>query len=213
VWEHDHPGIVSPDGNDFLTGYTYAMSIDPRSGMIWASNGVRTAFLQGYGANLSDRGWYSAPTDVPGHPWYDIWPDSGDFLNGPTNDNVKSMSHCPDGTLWIGSETHGLARIGPGGGVTGFVGLPNGAGAEAVACDPSDGSVWVGLTGGGVVRLKDGQFTKLDTAGLPDFTNQPVGSIQIDRFTSPRTVYFAHAATRQGGKVSRAGGVASYDGP
>jgi hypothetical protein len=212
VWEHDHPGIPSPDGNNFLTGYTYAMSIDPRNGRIWASNGVRTAFLAGYGPDLSDRGWFAAPTDVPGHPWYDLWPDSGDFLNGPTNDNVKSISHCPDGTLWIGSESHGLARIGPGGGVSGFIDLPNGAGVEAVACDPTDGSIWIGLGAGGVMRLQNGAFTKLDTTGLPDFANQPVTSIQIDRWTSPRTVYFAYAATRQGGKVIRAGGVAAYDG-
>ncbi|MFL5300220.1 MAG: hypothetical protein ACJ79R_07755, partial [Anaeromyxobacteraceae bacterium] len=113
----------------------------------------------------------------------------------------------------IGSENHGLARIGPGGGVSGFVDLPNGSGAEAVACDPTDRSIWIGLGAGGVLRLKNGAFTKLDTTGLPDFANQPVMSIQIDRWTSPRTVYVAYAATRQGGKVIRAGGVAAYDGP
>jgi hypothetical protein len=213
VWEHDHPGILSPDGNNFLTGYTFAMSINPRNGMVWASNGVRTAFLQGYGPNLSDRNWFSAPTNVPGHPWYDLWPDSGDFLNGPTNDNVMSMSHCLDGSLWIGSINHGLARIDSGGGVTGF-GFPDGNDSvRAVACDPTDGSLWIGRGAGGVMRLKDGKFTTIDPTGLPEVAKQAVASIQIDHFTTPRTVYFAFAPSGGAGKITAAGAVAAYDGP
>jgi hypothetical protein len=219
VWEHDHPGIAGVNGA-FLTGYAFALSIDPRSGAPWGSNGVRTGFMAGYGADLSNRNnWFIAPTDVPGHPWYDLWPDVGDPLQNPSNDNVMSMSHCADGTLWIGSYGHGLARISPGAGVS-YLGipdgkLPHGNAVLAVACDWSDNSVWIGLGSGGLMRLANGAFSEADTTGLPDFTTQPVKSIQIDRWTAPRTVYFAYEASvdDKTGHVKRSGGVAAYDGP
>jgi len=216
VWEHDHPGIAGIHG-EFLTGYTSAMSIDPRNGTPWASNGVRTGFMQGYGANVKSKIWWVGPVplDPAAKPWIDLWPDVGDPM-GPTNDNVLSMSHCPDGTLWIGSYTHGLARIDPGGAIS-YLDLPSpdlGDSVKAVACDPSDGSVWIGLGFGGLIRLKNGAFIAIPTAGLPAFTNQPVKSIQIDRWSSPRVVYVAYeASVKPDGTVVRSGGLGVYDGP
>jgi hypothetical protein len=87
---------------------------------------------------------------------------------------------------------------------------------KAVACDPSDGSLWIGLGWGGLMRLKNGQFTLPlpPGSGAPDFTGRPAKSIQIDRWSSPRVVYVAfEPRVEADGTVSHPGGVASYDGP
>jgi hypothetical protein len=85
----------------------------------------------------------------------------------------------------------------------------SGEGVSAVACDPSDGSVWIGLAAGGVMRLRGGALETVDTTGLPAFTRHPVQSIQIDRWSSPRIVYFAFVASSDG---TVGGGVGAYDG-
>jgi hypothetical protein len=149
--------------------------------------------------------------------FYDLWPDSGDPWSGPTNDWVRSVSHCMDGTLWIGSLTHGLALIDPSGNVS-HVSFPDssyGTSVTAVACDPSDASVWIGLGAGGVVRLRGGTFERVSVPGAPAFAGQPLASIQVDRWSpGPRTLYFAFDATRDAvGRLLRGGGVAAYDGP
>jgi hypothetical protein len=218
VWEHDHPGVAGLNNASFLTGFGFALSIDPRNGTVWGSNTLRTGFMMGYGANVKSKIWWIAPVpaDPAAKPWYDFWPDVGDPL-GPTSDNILSMSHCPDGALWIASYTHGLVRLDTAGGIS-YVDLPNpaqfGHSAKAVACDPSDGSVWIGLGFGGLMRLKDGAFTTLSTTGLPAFLNQPVKSIQIDRWASPRIVYVAfEASVNPDGSVKRSGGLGVYKGP
>ena len=186
VWEHDHPAIDAPNGA-FLTGYTYALAIDPRSGTPWGHNGFRLAALSGgYGADVSSKIWW-----LP-LPWIDVWKDTGDPQQLPSLDAVMSLSFCPVGTLWMGSAGHGLARRDAASGSISTLDLPDpalhGDSATAVACDPSDGSVWIGLGWGGVMRLKDGAFTPLDPAGLPEFARHEVLSIQIDRWASPRVV-------------------------
>jgi hypothetical protein len=212
VWEHDHPGFTAADGT-FLTGYTYAVAIDPRSGIPWAHNGFRLAAMSGgYGANVSSKIWW-----LP-LPWIDVWPDTGDPRQFPSFDAVMSLSFCGDGTLWMGSEGHGLARRDPGTGAISTLGLPDptlhGNSATAVACDPSDGSLWIGLGWGGVMRLKNGSFSLIDPTGLPEFTRHQVLSIQIDRSASPRVVYFAFLPVKDAtGHVTAPGGVAAYDGP
>ncbi len=214
VWEHLHPSFVSSTGL-LLIGEAWALSIDPRTGIPWGSNGVRTAHVGGYGADLSGiPDWWMEPW-TPAVAFYDLWRDSGDEWLGPTNDRVRSMSHCADGTLWIGSTTHGLARIAPDGQVS-YPSLPAdaGPGVSAVACDPSDGSVWIGLERGGVTRLRAGAFEPVDAAGLPAFARQRVASIRIDRWTTPRVAYFAFGPTRDtNGGIVAGGGVAAYDGP
>ena len=122
---------------------------------------------------------------------------------------VSSLSFCDDGTLWIASLLHGLARRSPSGAIS-YVDLPPGLGnaASAVACDPSDGSVWVGFEWGGFGRYDGGWWT-VAAVSPPEFaTHAPVRSIQIDRWASPRIVYIAHAASRNG-----LGGVTVYSGP
>jgi hypothetical protein len=63
------------------------------------------------------------------------------------------------------------------------------------------------------MRLKDGTFTTYGE-GLPPAALRPVQSIQVDRWSSPRTVYVALAPTLgPGGAVVTPGAVAVYDGP
>lgn len=218
VWEHLHPAITGLQG-ELITGDGYALSIDPRTGIPWGSNGLRVAWVDGYGPDLAATGWGLAP-GAPGQPPYiDLWPDppGTDPVSGPGADMVRGMSHCPDGTLWIGSLTHGLARIYPSGAIS-TMELPDARFANsvtAVSCDPSDGTLWVGLGKGGVARLRGGVFEWVAVAGAPEFAAQPVASIQIDHWSSgPRVVYFAFAPVRDAnGAVVKAGGVAAYDGP
>jgi hypothetical protein len=66
------------------------------------------------------------------------------------------------------------------------------------------------------MRLKNGAFIQLDPddTSLPAFTHQPVRSIQIDAWSSPRIVYFAFEPSKDAsGNVTRPGGVAAYQGP
>lgn len=222
VWEHDHPaiyGMATINGvlaEAFLTGDSTAIAIDPTTGDPWASNECRTATKRGYGAGPSN--WYvdmwpgqTGPTSADRH--MDIWPDPTstpgyDAMDPRWLDAVSSLSFCDDGTLWIASSLHGIVRRGADGSMT-FIDLPPGTGnnASAIACDPANGSVWVGFGWGGFGRW-DGKLWILSPAqaGLPFATNGPVRSIQIDRWASPRIVYFAHA----GAKVP--GGVTVYTG-
>jgi hypothetical protein len=208
TWEHLHPAETAPDGT-FVNGRGWALSIDPRTGIPWGSNEFRTTYVGGYGADLTNDEWWQGP-------YLDLWPDPPQTYFIGTDDNVHSMSHCNDGTLWLGSLTHGLARIATDGTVSTFD-LPDPMlwnGVEAVACDPSDSSLWIGLRQGGLMRLRNGAFQRIDTSGLPAFTNNPVQSIQIDRWTTPRKVYFAfRPVTDDAGKILAGGGVGEYSGP
>ncbi len=224
VWEHDHPGMYAPATINgvkqwaFLTGESTAIAIDPTTGDPWAANETRTARKVGYGA-FAD-GWdapmwpYYDATDER-RSWLDVWPDplvvswdAYDAMDPAYMDAVRSLSFCDDGTLWIASGLHGLARRSPEGAIS-YVDLPPGLGnsASAVACDPSDGSVWVGFGWGGFGRY-DGSWSLPDGAKTPRFALYgPVGNIQIDRSASPRIVYLAHVASRNG-----PGGVTAYQG-
>lgn len=224
VWEHDHPAMFVPatiDGEKrwaYLTGRSTAIAIDPTTGDPWAANETRAARKLGYGARPD--GW-----DAPMWPfydpafqirsWLDVWPDPEpanldefDALDPAWMDAVTSLSFCDDGTLWIASALHGLARRSPEGTIS-YVDLPPGLGnsASAVACDPADGSVWVGFGWGGFGRW-NGAWWLPDPAKTPAFALYgPVGNVQIDRWTTPRIVYLAHVASG-----TRPGGVTAYRG-
>lgn len=217
VWEHLHPALNTPTHPEwFVNGECTALSIDPRDGKPWASNQYRTAFVEDYGASLRFvQWWMGPPAPTGGQPWIDIWPDpSAEQIFGAAFDAVMSISHCADGTTWVASLQHGLARVAPNGGIS-HLSLPDpglGNAVTAVACDPLDQSVWIGLGHGGVMRLRGGTFEPVDSTGLPDFASHPVQNIQFDRWADRRIVYFAFAPTTSGGTTS-AGGIASYAGP
>lgn len=212
VWEHHHPiiDVTLPDGSiTQVYGEGFAMSIDPRNGVPWGSNGIRTAYIANYGVDLTNRQFGLAAKD--------LWPDGNDPLpaGDAQDDFVRGLSHCADGTLWAASFTHGLARIDADTQAVTHVPLPGGDGAWSVACDWSDGSLWIGLASGGVMRRSsDGTFTKVDASGAPAFARLVVKNIQIDRWSkSGRVVYFAFGAEKDAkGAVLIPGGVAAYDG-
>lgn len=210
-WEHHHPIVEGklPDGTVHSHfGEGYAMSIDPRNGMPWASNGLRTATILGYGVDLTNRRF--------GMWARDLWPDGDDPypVDDEADDSVRSLSHCADGTLWAGSLRHGLARIDRSGAIS-HQPLPNHEGALSVACDWSDGSLWIGVASGGVLRRRGGTFESIAVEGAPAFASQPVKNIQIDRWSDGgRVVYFAFGAVKDAnGLITAPGGVAAYDGP
>ncbi len=227
VWEHDHPAMYEPATINgtwqwaYLTGESTAIAIDPTTGDPWASNETRTASKKGYGAvpNGWDLGMWPYPNGTDDRRWWlDVWPDplptditQYDALDPAYADFVSSLSFCDDGTLWIASSLHGLARRAASGAIS-YVALPPGLGddASAVACDPSDGSVWVGFGWGGFGRLRpDGSWWLQDATAPAYALGAPVANIQIDRWASPRIVYIAQQASARNGP----GGVTVYDGP
>jgi hypothetical protein len=217
VWEHLHPALDTPTHPEwFVNGECTALSIDPRDGKPWASNQYRTAWVEGYGPSLQSVQWWMGPTAKPGgQPWIDVWRDpSLEQIFGATFDAVMSITHCADGTAWVGSLQHGLARIATNGSIA-TLDLPDpalGDAVTAVACDPLDSSLWIGLGHGGVMRLRNGSFEPVDTSGVPAFANQPVQNIQLDRWADMRIVYFAFGQTTIDGSI-HPGGIASYAGP
>jgi hypothetical protein len=224
VWEHDHPAMtVMATINGvkelaFTAGTTQALAIDPTTGDPWASNETRTAAKRGAGS-IADS-WDApmwppwVPTEIGSH--LDVWPDPHpanaadyDATNPAWMDAVSSLSFCDDGTLWIASFLHGLARRAPDGSLS-YVPLPPDLGdsASAVACDPTDGSVWVGFEWGGFGRWNGSAWWTIRQESPPAFAAQaPVRAIQIDRWASPRIVYFALAQSKLG-----PGGLVSYSG-
>lgn len=209
TWEHEHPALDWPDGR-FLTGETWALALDPKTNVPWFANQFRMASMPGYAQMNAPtwNDWWGGM--VPDYPYIAIWQPTSSPDDASLRDNVSSISFCDDGTAWIASETNGLAHMGTDGSFS-LVSLPPNLGnsALAVACDPSDSSVWVGFGWGGFGRLKDGAWT-LTPPGAPTFAaKNPVRSIQIDRWSSPRVVYVASQPSQRYGP----GGVTAYDGP
>ena len=87
--------------------------------------------------------------------------------------------------------------------------LPEGWGNSvwSLACD-GDGSVWVGFGYGNIGRLTAAGWAFVPDGIAPRFVQNTVRSISIDRWATPRIVYFAHLPG-----AGRAGGVTAYAGP
>ncbi|MFL5302958.1 MAG: two-component regulator propeller domain-containing protein [Anaeromyxobacteraceae bacterium] len=214
VWEHEHPafnsttyannpGVLIGPG---LTGETYALALAP-SGQPWSHNGLRLATMNGDTADVSN----------PFMPWdrvFDLWPDGP---TAPDMDNVQAMTFCPDGALWVGSFSHGLARVNTtNGGVSGQSLPGGGQNVWALACD-RNGVLWISTDWAEIVRLdtRTGVATMplAARAGLPDVANRVAWNIQIDEWSGPEPiVYFAmHSRTDTQG-VLQPGGVVAYSG-
>jgi hypothetical protein len=226
VWEHDHPAMTAwaiiggVKQLAFLAGTTTALALDPTTGDPWAANETRLASKRGAGTR--DDGWNAPmwppwvppPDELSSH--LDVWPDprptdptTFNAVDPQWMDAVASLAFCDDGTLWIASLLHGLARRAPDGSIS-YLDLPPDLGnsASAVACDPSDGSVWVGFGWGGFGRWNGSWWTVQQTAPPSFALLSPVRSIQIDRSATPRIVYIAQSASKFG-----PGGLTVYDGP
>jgi hypothetical protein len=210
VWEHEHPANSWSDGR-FLTGESTGLALDPIDGVPWFSNQYRTASLPGYASmrRPSWNGWWGEMS--PARPFLAFWEPEGHPDDAARRDGVSGLSFCDDGTLWVASANHGIGRLRRDGSFL-AVDLPAGTGnsASAIACDPSDRSVWVGFGWGGFGRWNgawDSAFFVPRDA--PGFAWNPVRSIQIDRWTPPRAVYLAHEQSAKFGP----GGVTAYTGP
>jgi hypothetical protein len=204
VWEHVHPAVTNPaNPADIIVGEGYGVAIDPRNGQPYGSNGIRTTGLYGY-PDLVHRQWGFSTNKLA------VWPEA------PLGDDIRSVTMCADGGLWVASTWHGLGRIDVDTmTVTDLVALPGNAGALTVACDPSDGSLWVGPTAGGLLRYRNGAFEKIDlSAGAPAFASQPVLNVQFDTWTTPRIAYFAFGPARDAAtsQITSPGGVGAYAG-
>lgn len=231
VFEHQHPANVDPVTNQFLSGDAWALAVDPRSGVPWFANQHRATSIPKYATMLQPfydpdvwEPWWG---NMTGHEsgYLTFWVSA----SAPSEmDATQSMSFCDDGTLWVGSLTRGLARVS----VSPTEGTVNGVRhvslppeffnrVYAVACDP-DGTVWVGSEVNGVLRYDPSSDTwrhgaSLFPAGVPELAwSAPVRSIQIDRWSSPRVVYFAHhdwkKKQKDGTFVAQPGGVTAYAG-
>src|SRR6266568_3020322 len=189
VFEHEHPAFNSatyPDGvvkGPNFTGDTWAMAISP-AGQPWAHNSLRLAGMFGDTANLG-AGVYMNWNQV-----FDLWPDTP---TAPNDDDVQSMTFCPDGALWVGSINHGLARVDTTTGSVSGLGLPGGGqNVWAVACDRSS-NLWISTDWGEIVRYDThaGSFS-MAPAGLPELARHIAWNIQIDDWSrSSPVVYFA----------------------
>jgi hypothetical protein len=212
VWEHEHPAISWPDGR-FLTGESTGLALDPTTNVPWFSNQFFTTSMPGY-ATMSHptwNAWWGGM--VPQDPFLWFWRPDGNPDDASLRDNVSGLSFCDDGTLWVASSNHGIGRYDPNTGAWRGIDTPGNLGnaVSAIACDPSDRSVWVGFAWGGFGRIRGGAWDPryFTPATAPGFTWNPVMSIQIDRWTTPRIVYLAHQASPKYGP----GGVTVYTGP
>jgi hypothetical protein len=209
VWEHEHPARSWPDGR-FLTGESTGLALDPITNVPWFANQFFTTSLPEYATarRPSWNGWWG-----PMAPFLAFWQTQGNPDDASLRDNVSGLSFCDDGTLWVASGNHGIARHDPSTGAWQGISTPPGYGdaVSAIACDPADGSAWVGFAWGGFGRVRDGGWDPESSvpANAPTFTWNPVRSIQIDRWASPRIVYLAHQPSARYGP----GGVTAYGGP
>ncbi|MGB8030361.1 MAG: two-component regulator propeller domain-containing protein [Terracidiphilus sp.] len=80
-------------------------------------------------------------------------------------DDITALLFDHNGNLWIGFESHGLARLHNG--ALSLYGAQNGLPGDTVESffEDSEHNLWVGLFDGGLVQLRDGTFT---TYGKPE---------------------------------------------
>jgi hypothetical protein len=221
VFEHEHPAFNGtsfpgrpgvPMGPD-RTGDTWAMAIAP-DGQPWAHNSLRLASMNSNTADLSSV--FMTYTRV-----FDLWPDTPNTPTtlptdpNPGDDNVQSMTFCPDGALWVGSINHGLARVDTSTGAISSVGLPGGGqNVWAVACDRRS-NLWISTDFAEIVRYDTtaGTFSMAPPT-LPELARHVAWNIQIDEWSQPNpVVYFAmRSFTDKQGQL-HPGGVVAFGGP
>ena len=198
VFEHEHPAIYAH--NAFLTSEAWALAFDPTTNVPWYANQFRMASLPGYASmqrpQLSSHfhgPWWGNQDPPNPHLW--IWSEDADPADPTKRDGVQSIAFCDDGTMWVGSESHGLAFRRKGASTFTTVGVPSGRGRRARRRVRSARRLGVGRVRVGRLRPLQGRRAGSRTSrsdDLPAFARGPVRSIQIDRWASPRIVYLAH---------------------
>ncbi|GEJ59401.1 hypothetical protein AMYX_41420 [Anaeromyxobacter diazotrophicus] len=216
VFEHEHPafnGTTYPDGvvkGPAQTGETWAIALAP-SGQPWAHNGLRLGGMRGDTSNLG------IGVAMDWNLVFDLWPDDPKadptVLTQPADDDVQAMAFCPDGALWVGSRTHGLARVSTSDGSLAAYGLPGGGqNVWALACDRRD-QLWISTDWGEIVRYDTHagawSLPLAAKAGVPELAHHVAWSIQVDDWSQPNpVVYFAMRSLH-----GAPGGVVAYAGP
>jgi hypothetical protein len=200
-----------------LTGEYYGMSAD-NAGDVWIGGGIRSAKFR-Y-ATVHSGGppdYFAAGAEMECNTQQciarriDVWPDkvgepdiprpSDRVANGfpswctvtscPSDDDVSDMAAMPDGSVWIGSFSLGLAHYIPGQATVyrnDKIVEPRNGRVAGLERDPKDGSLWIGYTYGGLARLKDNDiYVPYDSRVLGnDLTQGPILDIQSDNFGNRR---------------------------
>ncbi len=222
VMEHVHPAINAWNSTGtktvLLTDAYYGASL-ASNGDVWFGGANRTTRFR-YGTNGNNYWRAQAETENRDYAWnrMDIWPDAVGEPNIPTreqrvDDNVSGLAVMGDQSVWVGSFTRGLAQLDSSGRPLRYLStqLADGKGyVGAVAADPSDESVWVGMRwGGGLSRVRGGTITQYGASALGStYTWMTVSDIQVDRSSSTRRVLVAFQ-----GSSSQAGAIGIYTGP
>jgi ligand-binding sensor domain-containing protein/signal transduction histidine kinase len=84
----------------------------------------------------------------------------------PSATRVKSILETRDGTLWVGTVS-GLQRRRAGHESGPFEKIPEISSTVRVLREDTAGTLWVGTIGGGLLRLRDGRFTRVTTSDDP----------------------------------------------
>lgn len=222
VKEHAHPAINAwnSDGTRWvlLTDAYWGVSV-ASNGDVWFGGANRSTRFR-YGTNGNNYWLAQSQTEDTNYAWnrYDIWPDAVSEPTPPTreqrvDDHVSGMAVMANQNVWVGSFTRGLALLDSNGqrlrtlstelaDKKGYVG--------AVAADPLDDSVWVGMRwGGGVSRVRGSTVVNYADGVIPNHLIWvPVQDVQVDRASSPRRVLFAFQ-----GSSTAPGTIGIYTGP
>jgi hypothetical protein len=194
VFEHQHAAINAcyPGGYCMLlSGDWFGIALDA-AGDLWMGGGHRLAKLQ-----YTDRQRFWGPVTA-----VDVWPDASDANR--TDDYVQDLA-MSGSTLFVGSLPNGLATVDSSGvhptGLSGYQ-----ARITSLEADPGDGSVWVGLQWGGMLRL--------DGGSVATYSNQVFGYQLIDKQVwDIQSDHHGPGGTRRILVAFRAGAVGIYRGP
>jgi len=195
VFEHQHAAINAcyPDGHcTLLSGDWFGIALDA-AGDLWMGGGHRLAKLK-----------YTNPQRFwgPVSPIIDVWPDASDANR--TDDYVQDLA-VSGSTLFVGSIANGLASVDDSGvhpvGLSGYQ-----ARITSLEADPQDGSLWVGLQWGGMLRMNSGS--------IATYSNQVFGYQLIDKQVwDIQSDHLGPGGARRILVAFRAGAVGIYTGP
>lgn len=189
VVEHTHPainGYMTTAGGGLhytlLSGDYMGLATDAR-GNLWMGGRERSAMLP-YADNGGD--FWSGDTSVQQHK-IDVWPDAVPEDPTPSQavlDNTFGFAPMPDGSVWAGSETEGLAWIGPDGKPGAhFVKPLIDKSITAMAADNE--SVWAGHGGvsgkGGLTRIVGTRWIHYGAQALGSWASSKVSDIQVQK--------------------------------
>jgi hypothetical protein len=208
-----------------LTDAYYGVAVDP-SGDVWFGGAERSTRFRYATAEAGRHNYWRAQsmTEDKEHAWnrFDFWPDAvGEpAMSRPeqrTPDHVSSMTMAPDGTVWAGSFSRGLAQLDRDGRVQRRLAseLVDRKGlVSSVAADPLDGSIWAGASwGGGISRVKDNTIAhySLPVFGQ-DLSSMRITDIQMDTSGGQRRVLVGFMGYERSDKRWVSGAIGIYTG-